>query len=64
MTSKIIFTIVKRKDIDLVRNNTGYNPMHSIPLKIWGLQTSGVFPKKSGVNNTMDYIRVSLTQGE
>lgn len=55
---KIIFTIVKRKDIDLVRGIIrDINPNAFYSIEDIRVANQGVFPKKSGVNNTMDYIR-------
>ena len=55
---KIIFTIIKRKDIDLVRDIIReFNPNAFYSIEDIRVANQGVFPKKSAVNNTMDYIR-------
>lgn len=55
---KIIFTIIKRKDLNLVRQVIrDHNPNAFYSIEDIRVANQGVFPKKSTVNNTMDYIR-------
>ncbi len=55
---KIIFTIIKRKDIELIRNLIQeYNPSAFYSIEDIRVANQGVFPKKSAVNSTIDHIR-------
>jgi uncharacterized protein YebE (UPF0316 family) len=55
---KIIFTIVKRKDIAFVRDLIQrVNPNAFYSIEDIRIANQGVFPKKSTVNSKMDYIR-------
>jgi len=55
---KIIFTIVKRKDIGMVRELIRIvNPQAFYSIEDIRIANQGVFPQKSIVNSKMDYIR-------
>jgi uncharacterized membrane-anchored protein YitT (DUF2179 family) len=55
---KIIFTIVKRKDVSLVRNMIReVNPHAFYSIEDIRIANQGVFPKKNTINSKMDYIR-------
>jgi uncharacterized protein YebE (UPF0316 family) len=55
---KIIFTIVKRKDIGAVRSLIRkVNPQAFYSIEDIRVANQGVFPKNSGINSKMDYIR-------
>lgn len=55
---KIIFTIVKRKDVGMVRELIRIvNPQAFYSIEDIRLANQGVFPQKSIINSKMDYIR-------
>lgn len=55
---KMIFTIVKRTDVEIVRNAVReFNPAAFYSIEDVRAANQGVFPKKNSLNNTMDYIR-------
>ncbi len=55
---KIIFTIIKRKDMALVRNIImEVNPNAFYSIEDIRIANQGVFPKKPVIQNKMDYIR-------
>lgn len=58
---KIIFTIVKRKDTDMVRQLIHVvNPMAFYSIEDIRIANQGVFPKRGSMNSTIDYIRSVL----
>ncbi len=55
---KIIFSIVKRKDINMIRNIIKkVNPQAFYSIEDIRIANQGVFPKKSTINSKIDYIR-------
>lgn len=55
---KIIFTIIKRKDIDYVRQLIhDTNPQAFYSIEDVRVASQGVFPRSSSASGTMDYIR-------
>ena len=55
---KIIFSIVKRKDVAMVRNIIArVNPQAFYSIEDIRIANQGVFPKKNNINSRMDYIR-------
>ncbi len=55
---KIIFTIMKRKDIERIRSLIGqYNPSAFYTIEDIRTANQGVFPKKTGINGTLGHIR-------
>jgi len=55
---KIIFTIIKRKDIELIRKIIQrYNPSAFYSIEDIRAANQGVFPKKAAINGTIDNIR-------
>jgi uncharacterized protein YebE (UPF0316 family) len=55
---KIIFTIVKRKDVALVRKAiSDVNPQAFYSIEDIRIANQGVFPKKNNINSSIDYIR-------
>jgi uncharacterized protein YebE (UPF0316 family) len=55
---KIIFSIVKRKDVNAIRNLIKkVNPQAFYSIEDIRIANQGVFPKKSVINTKMDYIR-------
>jgi len=55
---KIIFTIIKRKDIELIRKIIQrFNPNAFYSIEDIRVANQGVFPKKAAINGAMDHIR-------
>lgn len=55
---RIIFTIVKRKDIELARQLIHlYNPQAFYSIEDVKVANQGVFPKNAGISSKLDYIR-------
>ena len=55
---KIIFTIVKRKDVSLVRRVLkNVNPQAFYSIEDIRIANQGVFPKKNTINSKIDYLR-------
>lgn len=55
---KIIFTILKRKDIEVIRKLIQtYNPSAFYSIEDIRVANQGVFPKKTSINGAIDHIR-------
>lgn len=62
---KIIFTIIKRKDIDLIRRLIQtYQPSAFYSIEDVRMASAGVFPQKSGFSYKMDYFRNIFTDSK